>query len=28
MMMEKNSDDIAQVIVGWLDKNVRLAPPN
>jgi hypothetical protein len=23
MMMEKNSDDIAQVIIDWLDKNVR-----
>ena len=29
MMMEKNSDAIAQVIIGWLDKNLPAAPqPN
>jgi hypothetical protein len=29
MMMEKNSDAIAQVIIEWVDKNVPAAPrPN
>ena len=29
MMMEKNSDAIAQVIIEWLDKNLAAAPrPN
>jgi hypothetical protein len=29
MMMEKNSDAIAQVIIEWLDKNVPATPrPN